>query len=93
MNIEHIVVKNIQPLYSCNLYINPLTSGECGSNFKYVIFKHILVINIQRISHGTCTTLRWIPKDLIDDMSTLFSKWLGAIRHQGIFWTNVDHSP
>ena len=40
--------------------------------------------------HCNESTIRWIPKDLIDDKSTWAWLWLGAVRQQSITWTNVD---
>ena len=40
--------------------------------------------------HCNESTIRWTPKDLIDDKSTWAWLWPGAVRQQAITWTNVD---
>ena len=50
-------------------WINWLAPGRCGSNFKSVIFKHILRITFIKASCEIAP--RWIPQNTFDDKSTL----------------------
>ena len=48
--------------------INSLAPGRCGSNFKYVLSKHMLQIKFM----STCEiAVRWMPKNAFDDKATL----------------------
>ena len=49
--------------------INSLAPGKFKWNFRYVIFKWILVIDVWGISYEIA--LRWMPQDLTDHKSTL----------------------
>ena len=60
--------------------INSLFSGRCGCNFKSVILKHNLEIDILNSSNKTA--LRWMPPNLSDDK---FAPVLGNV----IILTNV----
>ena len=61
------------------LPFNSLASGRCGCNFKWVIFKHILMNDILRYSRETM--LVWMPQKTPDDKSTLVQ--VMAWCHQG----------
>ena len=49
--------------------IKSLVPGRCGSNFKIVIYEHILLIQI--MSTSCEITLRGMPENMCDDKSTL----------------------
>ena len=53
----------------CHLFLNSLTPGKLEWNFRYVIFKRILVID----GWGICCkiALIWMSLDFTDDQSTL----------------------
>ena len=61
-------------------------NGECYSNFKYLISKHIIQIGIL----GTfCNiALRWMPQNLTNEKC--FREWLDPVRQQVITWVNVN---
>ena len=45
--------------------VNSLAPGRCGSNFRYVILKHIQWTDI--LNFYIRMSLRLMPQDLIDD--------------------------
>ena len=61
-------------------------NGECYSNFKYLISKHIIQIGIL----GTLCNiaLRWMPQNLTNEKC--FREWLDPVRQQVITWVNVN---
>ena len=72
---------------------NPMTHyiigpGRWGCNIKLVIFKFKSMLDV--LSICCKIVLRWMPKYLIDDKSTLVREWHGAVRQQAINWTIVD---
>ena len=78
------------------LKLNSLAPGKSEWNFRYVIFKYILVIDGWYISCEIA--LIWMPLDFTDDQSTLVWIWVNigsgngfaAWWHQAITWAKVD---
>ena len=70
-------------------WVNSLAPDKFEWNFRYVIFKQILVFD------GWCIycdiALIWMSLDFTDDLGQhWFRSWLGAVRQQAITWTNVN---
>ena len=74
--------------YLLHTWCNSLVVDRSGGNFKCVIFRHILMIDIY-LEHfqWNClkdgTRLSWWCQHWL-------RSWLGVIRQQAITWTNVD---
>ena len=62
--------------------INSLAPGRSGFDFKSAIFILVLLIGIFRSYYTEITDLRWMPRDLTDDLTTL-------VWQQAISWANV----
>ena len=71
------------------LGFNSLALGEFETNFRYVIFQGILLIDSWGISCEIA--LIWMSVDFTDDQSTFVQVMTGAVRQQAITWTNVQH--
>ena len=68
--ILHCAVRGIMLYYGCLLYvINSLSPGRLTCHFKTANFNLILLIGIFTSSKDNA--LRWMPRDLTDDKSTL----------------------
>ena len=71
------------------LSVNSLAPGRPGCHFKTAIFNLVLLIGIFTSSKDNA--LRWMPRDLSDDKSTLVQ--VTAWCQQAITWANVDLVP
>ena len=71
-----------------NIFFNSLAPGRFEWNFRYIIFKRILVIDDGGISCQLA--LIWMSLDFTDDQSTLVQVMLGAVRQQAITRANID---
>ena len=67
--------------------INSLAPGKFEWNFRYVIFKQILVIDGWDISYEI--VLIWMLLDFTDNQLTLVQV-MAAVRQQAITWAKVD---
>ena len=69
------------------LLLNSLTSGKFEWNFRYVIFKRILVIDGWGIS---CEIVQaWMPLDFTDDQSTLVQVMAWCWCNYDITWLTI----
>ena len=65
-----------------------MAPGKFEWNYRHVIFKQILVIDVWGIPCEIALIL--MSLDFTDDQSTLVQVMVGAVRQQAITWANVD---
>ena len=79
-------------------YFNSWAPGRCSDNFKDVIFKFILQIDIMIMCIFCEIAVECMPQGFRLMTSIMisqhwFREWLGAVRQQAITWTNVGKYP
>ena len=73
--LMHMCITRLQQVNTLRLrqngchFFNSLASGRPGCHFKTAIFNLVLLIGIFTLSNHNA--LRWVPRDLTDDKSTL----------------------
>ena len=67
---------------------NSLSPGRCNSNYKNVIVKLILQIDIMSIY--LAIVLIWMPQNPLMVSQHCLRQWLGSTRRKTIIWASVD---